>query len=143
MNLWELSFLIFLHYGSVRTLEISHVCPDIRVQRIDDHFAICRASDLHTPINEAWRWWCALPCIVLADVLGFGEEVEKVSLVELGLPDYSSLKQRFPALVECAVEERKEDTSVLAEDVTVLVVEITEDVDLAQDGIGIGSHDEV
>jgi hypothetical protein len=29
------------------------------------------------------------------------------------------------------VEERKEDTGVLAEDVTVLVVEVAEDVDLS------------
>jgi hypothetical protein len=64
-------------------------------------------------------------------VLGLWEEVEKVSLVELSLTDYSSLKQRFPALIKCAVEERKEDTRVLAEDVTVLVVEVAEDVDLS------------
>jgi hypothetical protein len=64
-------------------------------------------------------------------VLGLWEKVEKVALVELSLSDYSSLQQRFPALIECAVEERKEDTGVLAEDVTVLVVEIAEDVDLS------------
>ena len=64
-------------------------------------------------------------------MLGLWEKVEKVALVELSLSDYSSLQQRFPALIECAVEERKEDTGVLAEDVTVLVVEIAEDVDLS------------
>lgn len=64
-------------------------------------------------------------------MLGLWEEVEKVALVELSLSDYSSLQQRFPALIECAVEERKEDTGVLAEDVTVLVVEVAEDVDLS------------
>ena len=115
----------------MRTLEIGHVCPDIRVQGVDNHLAICRASDLDAPVNKTWRWWCALPCIVLADVLGLWEKVEKVALVELSLSDYSSLQQRFPALIECAVEERKEDTGVLAEDVTVLVVEVAEDVDLS------------
>lgn len=64
-------------------------------------------------------------------MLGLWEKVEKVALVELSLSDYSSLQQRFPALIECAVEERKEDTGVLAEDVTVLVVEVAEDVDLS------------
>jgi hypothetical protein len=64
-------------------------------------------------------------------VLGLWEEVEEVSLVELSLSNYSSLEQRFPALIECAVEERKEHASVLAEDVTVLVVEVAEDVDLS------------
>ena len=64
-------------------------------------------------------------------MLGLWEKVEKVTLVELSLSDYSSLQQRFPALIECAVEERKEDTGVLAEDVTVLVVEVAEDVDLS------------
>jgi len=73
-------------------------------------------------------------------VLGLWEEVEKISLVELSLSDYSSLKQRLPALIECAVEKRKEDTGVLAEDVTVLVVEVAEDVDLPQDTIGASCH---
>ena len=73
-------------------------------------------------------------------MLGFWEEVEKISLVELSLSDYSSLKQRLPALIECAVEKRKEDTGVLAEDVTVLVVEVAEDVDLPQDTISASCH---
>jgi hypothetical protein len=64
-------------------------------------------------------------------VLGLGEEIEKVSFVEFSLSNYSSLKQRFSALIKCAVEERKEDASVLAEDMTVLVVEVAEDVDLS------------
>jgi hypothetical protein len=115
----------------LHTLKVGHICPDIRVQGIDNHLAVGWAGDLDTPVDETWRWWCALPRIVLADVLGLWEEVEKVTLVELSLSDYSALKQCLPALIECAVEERKEDTGVLAEDVTVLVVEVAEDVDLA------------
>jgi hypothetical protein len=115
---------------ALRTFKVSHICPDVRVQGIDNHLAICRPSNLYTPVNEAWCWWCALPCIILADLLGLWKEVEEIALVELGLPGYSSLEQRLPALVECAVEECQKDARVLAEDVTVLVVEVSEDVDL-------------
>ena len=125
------------------TLKVGHVCPHVRVQGVDDHLAVGGASDLDAPVHQAGRWWCASPCGVLADVLGLWEEVEQVALVELGLTDHSSLEESFPALVECAVEEGKEDGSIFAEDVPVLVVQVAEDVDLAQDGVGVGCHGEV
>jgi hypothetical protein len=124
----------------MRTLEVGHVCPDIRVQRVDDHLAICRASDLDAPIDQAGRWWCAFPCLVLADVLGLWEKVEQVALVELSLSDHTSLKESLPALVECAVEQGEEDGSILAEDVTLVVLQLAEDIDLAEDGFRVGGH---
>jgi hypothetical protein len=69
-----------------------------------------------------------------------GEEVEEIALIELGLSDYASLQERFPALVECAVEEGKEDCGIFAEDMAVLVAQCAEDVHLAEDGVGAGSH---
>lgn len=125
------------------TLKVGHICPDIRVQGVNDHLAVSRASDLDAPIDKARRGWSAPPSIILSDVLGLREEVKEISLVELSLTNYSSLKQRFPALVKCAVKEGKEDTGVLAEDMTVLVGEVAEDVDLAQNAIGIGCHCDV
>lgn len=125
------------------TLEISHICPDIRVERVNHHLAICRASDLDAPVHQAGSWWCASPCVVLADVLGLWKEVEQVALVELCLSNHTALKESFPSLVECAVEEGKEDGSIFAENVSVLVIELTEDVDLAEDGVGISCHDEI
>lgn len=132
----------YLNRGGL-TFEISHIRPDIRVQRIDNHLAICRAGDLDAPVYQAGSRWCASPCVVLTDVLGLWEEVEQIALVELCLSNHTALKESFPALVECAVEKRKEDGSIFAKDVSVLVIELTEDVDLAEDGIGIRCHDEV
>lgn len=64
-------------------------------------------------------------------MLGLWEEVEKVSLVELSLSNHSSLKKGFPAFIECAVEECKEDAGVFTEDMAVLIVKVAEDVDLS------------
>jgi len=143
MNLDYVSTPVFRHIGVFCTFKIGHVCPNVRVQGIDDHFAISRACDLDAPIDETRGWWCALPRIVLTNMLGLWKEVEEVSLVELSLADYSSLQKRFPALVECAVEEGKEDTGVLAEDVPVLIIEVSENVDLAQNTVGVNCHGEV
>jgi hypothetical protein len=129
--------------SDILTLEISHVRPHVRVQRVHNHLAICWAGNLDSPVDQAGRWGCAFPCGVLADVFGLWEEVEQVALVELGLSDHASLEERLPALVECAVEKGEEDGSILAENVSVLVVQLAEDVDLAEDGVGIGCHCEV
>lgn len=64
-------------------------------------------------------------------MLGLWKEIEKVSLVELSLSNHSSLKKGFPAFIECAVEECKEDAGILAEDMAVLIIEVAEDVDLS------------
>jgi hypothetical protein len=125
------------------TFEVGHVRPHIRVQRVDNHLAIGRAGNLNAPVDQAGRGWCALPCLVLADMLGLRQEVEQVALVELGLSDHASLEESLPALVECAVEQGEEDGSILAEDVTLVVLQLAEDVDLAEDGFGVGGHCEV
>lgn len=125
------------------TLEIGHVCPDIRVQGVDDHLAVSRPCNLYAAVDETGRWRCAPPCVVLADVLGLGQEVEQVALVELGLAEHSPLQELLSAVVECAVEKGKEDSSVLAEDVTVRVVQLAEDVDLAEDRVSAGCHGDV
>jgi hypothetical protein len=122
------------------TLEISHVCPDIGVECVDDHLAVCRSCDLYSAVDETGGWWCSLPCWVLADVLGLGEEIEEVALVELSLTQHSPLQKLLSAVVECAVEKSKEDSSIFAEDVTVGVVQLAEDVNLAENGISAGCH---
>ena len=122
------------------TLKVGHVGPDVRVQGVDDHLAVSWAGNLNAPVDEARRRRSTLPRIVLTDVLGLWQEVEQVSLVELGLAKHASLEQGFSALVECAVEKGQEDTGVLAENVAVLVIEVAEDVDLSQDPFGIDGH---
>ena len=73
-------------------------------------------------------------------MLGLWEEVEQIAFIQLGLADHSALKKCFPALIECAVEKCKEDGSIFAEDVSVLVIQLAEDVDLAEDSIRVGCH---
>jgi hypothetical protein len=140
LNLEDVSSEFGKRRLGVLTLEVGHVCPDIRVQGVYNHLAVCRSSNLDAPVGQTGRGWCTPPCVILADVLGLWKEVEEVSLVELGLSDHSSLEERFPALVECAVEKGKEDGSIFAEDVTVLVVQLAENVDLTEDSIRIGCH---
>ena len=73
-------------------------------------------------------------------MLGLGQEVEEVALVELCLSDDASLEKSFPALVECAVEEGEKDGGVFAQNLAVLVVQCTKDVDLAEDVVCSGCH---
>jgi hypothetical protein len=126
--------------ASVLTLEISHVCPDVRVQSVNNHLAVCRPSDFYSAVHQTRSWRCSSPCVILTDVLGLGEEVEKVTLVELSLANHSSLQELLPAVVECAVEESKKYSSILAKNVTVGVVQFAEDVNLAKNGVGAGCH---
>lgn len=128
-------------WGGVHTLKVGHVGPDIRIQSIDDHLAVGRACDLDAPVHQSRRWRSTLPRLIVADMPRLGEEVEQLPLVKLGLANYTSLQEGFPALVECAVQQREEDGGIFAEDVPVLVVQGAEDVDLAQLRVGRGSHD--
>jgi hypothetical protein len=82
------------------TFEISHVCPHVRVQGIDNHLPVGWASNLHTSVNETWCWWSSLPCLVLSDVLRLWKEVWEIALVELLLADHTSLKQSLSCLIE-------------------------------------------
>lgn len=125
----RLSFCSFL--GGL-TLKVGHVCPDIRVQGIDNHLSVGRTSDLDSAVGKAGCWWCALPCIAVADVLSLREEVGKLAGVELGLAGFASLQQFLASLVECAVEKGQEDGSLLGDDLASLLIERSEDVDLTE-----------
>lgn len=114
------------------TLEVGHISPHIRVQGVNNHLPVGRASDLYSTVHKTWSWWCTLPGIVVTDVLGLWEEVESVALVELGLADHATLEESFPRAVEGAVEHSKENSSVLGEDLAGLVAERTKDLDVLQ-----------
>jgi hypothetical protein len=122
------------------TFKVGHVSPYIRVQSIDDHLAVSRSGDLDSPVDQTGSWRRSSPGVILANVLCFWEEVEQVALVELGLSGHSPLQQVLTALVKCAVQESEEDGGILAENVPVLVIELAEDIDLAEDGVGISCH---
>lgn len=68
---------------------------------------------------------------------GLWKEVELGALVELLLADLATLKESLAAGVECAVEDSKEDGSLLGEDLAGLVIELSKKVDVLQDLLGI------
>jgi hypothetical protein len=61
--------------GCRRVLEVGHVDPRARVQRVNHHLAIDWARDLDAPICELGRCRRASP-VARAHVRGLGEEVE-------------------------------------------------------------------
>ena len=73
-------------------------------------------------------------------MLGLGEEIGKFASIELGLTGHASLQQFLASLVECAVEKGQEDSSFLGNDLAVLVIERSEDVDLTEDVILVLCH---
>jgi hypothetical protein len=114
------------------TLKISHVRPNVRVQRIDDHLAVRWSSNLNTSVHKTWCWRRASPCIILPDVLGLWQEVEDVTLVKLGLSDIPSLKESLACAIERAVEHCEEDGSILAKYLSGLVIERAQNINVIQ-----------
>lgn len=124
-------------WESGHTLKISHVCPDIRVQRVDDHLAICGTGDFHTAVDETRSWGSTLPGIVLTNVLCLGQEVGEVTLVNLGLAVDTALEEGLASRVEGAVEDGEEGTGVLGEDLASFRAHIAEDDDVLELGIDL------
>lgn len=116
--------------SSTRTFKIGHVGPDICIKSIDDHATVGGTGDFNAAVSQAWGGWRPFPGIVLADVLGFGEEVELFALVEVGLAYLAAFEQRLSSLVEGAVEEGEEDGDILVQDVLGLIIESAMDVDV-------------
>lgn len=70
-------------------------------------------------------------------MLGLGEEVELVAVVELLLADLASFEERLACGIEGAVQHGEENDSFLAQHLSSLVVEPTEDVDILEDLVGV------
>lgn len=70
-------------------------------------------------------------------MLGLGQEVEEVALVELGLADLTALEELLAPAVEGAVEDSEEDADFLGEDLAGIVVELAEDVDILERSLGL------
>lgn len=122
------------------TLEISHVGPDIRVQGVDDHLAVGGTGDLNTAVDETGSGRGALPGVILTDVLGLGEEVGQMTLVDLGLAVNSTLQESFAGRVEGAVQDGEEGTGILGEDLAGLLGDGAQDGDILHLGIDL-THD--
>lgn len=120
------------------TLEISHVGPDIGVQGVDHHLAVGGARDLDAAVDEARGGRRALPCGVLADVLGLGEEVGERALVELGLADLAALEEGLAGAVEGALQEGEEGEGLGGQDLALRLLDGAEDADALEDGLAAG-----
>jgi hypothetical protein len=113
-----------------RVLEIRHISPDIRIQSIDDHLAVRGTSNLHTTVNQTGSGRSTLPGVIFTNVLGLGEEVRQMALVNLGLAIDTALQEGFPGRVEGAVEDSEESAGFLGEDLAMLVVHGAQDGDI-------------
>jgi len=116
-----------------RTLKVSHVGPDVRVQGVDDHLPVSWSGDLNSAVDKTWSWWCGSPCVIVTNVLGFWQKVELTTLVKLQLANLASLEKGLACGVEGAVEESEEGSSILGEDLAGLVIERPKDLDVLED----------
>lgn len=114
------------------TFKVCHVCPDIGVERIDNHLPVCGSGDLDSAVDETRCWGSSLPCVVLTDVLCLGEEVQKVALVELCLPDHTTVEELFAPGIESTVKDREEDADFLGENLLLFAVKLAKDVDILE-----------
>ena len=72
-------------------------------------------------------------------MLGFGEEVWQLALVELRLSDHTTLKEVLAGPIEGSVKESEERKSILCEDLLVEVCDLARDVHALEDRFG-GGH---
>lgn len=121
------------------TLEIGHVSVDVGVQGVNDHLAVGGAGDLDAAVDQTRGRGSSLPCGVLTDVLGLGEEVGQNTPVKLGLANLAALEEGLASVVEGAVQEGEEGEGLGGEDLAVDIVDLAEDGDALEDGVG-GSH---
>lgn len=123
------------------TLEIGHVGPDIRVQSIDNHLPIGRAGDLNAAVDQTGSGGGALPGIVVTDVLGLGQEVGEMALVDFGLAVYTALEEGLAGGIEGAVQDSEESASILGKDPAAIVVQGTKDGDILELSLDVSHVD--
>lgn len=126
--------------GAFFTFKVGHVGPHLRVQRVDDHLPVRRPRDLDPAVDQARGGVRALPGDIIADVLSLGEEVREDTAVDLGLADDAALEKGLASRVEGALEEGEEGEGLRGEDLALVVLDLAEDIDALEDGIG-GGHD--
>ena len=71
-------------------------------------------------------------------MLGLRKEVEEGAPVEVSLADLAALEELLAAAVEGALEEGEEGEGLGSEDLALVVLDGTEDVDALEDGFGRG-----
>ena len=104
----ELALDHVLPERGVGVLEVGQPDPGAGVQRVDRHLAVGRSGDLGPPVDQPGRRLGDPPRLVLADVLGLGEEVEGAAGGELGVALLAQRQQLAPATVETTVQVGEE-----------------------------------
>ena len=108
-------------------LKVGHVGPDVGVEGVDDHLAVRGAGDLDAAVAETRSRGRTLPCGVLTDVLGLGEEVGENSLVQLSLANLAALKELLARLVEGAVQKSDKGKSLGSQDLPLVILHLARD----------------
>ena len=117
------------------TLEIGHVRPHIAVQCIDNHLPVRGASDLDPAVDQARSGRCTLPCGIITNVLGLGEEIREDALVNLGLAIVSPFEQGLASGVERTLEEGKKREGRRSKDLAMSLADVAEDGDAREDSV--------
>ena len=133
------------HVGPGRgagVLEVGHVGVDIGVESVDDHLAVGGTGDLNAAVDKTGSGRRTLPCGVLTDVLGLGEEVGEDTAVDLGLADLAALEEVLAGLVEGTVKEGDEGESLGSQDLPLVLLNGAADGDALEKSLD-GSHCDV
>jgi hypothetical protein len=73
-------------------------------------------------------------------VLSLGEEVEKISLINLGLAIDAALEKSFAGGVEGAVQQSQKGTCLLGQDLASIIIDGAQDSDILELGVNV-RHD--
>ena len=99
------------------------------VERVDGHLAIGRPGDLHPAVHQPGRRVGDPPRLVLADVLGLGEEVQRAAGGEIGVAGPRGVEQLAAPAVERAVQRRQQLERLGREHLVVPLVHRPDDLD--------------
>ena len=116
----------------VGVLEVGE--PHLRagVERVDGHLAVGRAGDLGAAVDQAGGVRRDPPGVVLADVLGLGEEVEAAAAGDLLVARGAGSDQLAAARVEGPVQAGEEVERLVGQHLVVAVVDRSVDADAVE-----------
>lgn len=102
-----------ISYG---TFEVRHEGLRTAIEGVDDHLAVRRACDLHTPVLKAWRGGRTDPGGLAADMRCLRREVEGHAGVVALLCDLTGVEKVLARRIEGTMERCEEGERILCED---------------------------